>query len=115
MKRFTQYVTPVTLAAMAAMPLLVGAQTVNSSLDKILVSLTKVIPILMVLATITFLWGVIKYVIASDPDAKADGRNYMIYGIIGLAAMVAVWGVARLLVTTFDVGGEGIPVGPGQY
>lgn len=115
MKRFAPYIAPVTLAAMAGMPLIVGAQTIDTALSTIFRILNTIIPILMVIATIAFLWGVISYVIASDPDDKKKGRDFMIYGIIGLAAMVAVWGVVRLLVNTFGVGGGGIPTGPGRF
>lgn len=111
-QRFAPYITPVVLAAM---PMLVAAQTVDSALQTIFRILNTLIPILMVLATIAFLWGVIKFVVAADPDEKSKGRTYMIYGVIGLAAMVAVWGVVRLLVNTFGVGGGGIPTGPGRF
>ncbi|PIR59496.1 MAG: hypothetical protein COU68_05255 [Candidatus Pacebacteria bacterium CG10_big_fil_rev_8_21_14_0_10_45_6] len=112
MKRFAPYLTPLTLAAM---PLLVGAQTVDTALSTIFRILNTIIPILMVIATIAFLWGVIKFVLGQDAEDKSKGRQFMIYGIIGLAAMVSVWGIVRLLVNTFGVGGAGVPPGPGQF
>lgn len=51
-----------------------------------------------------FIFGIVKYVIASDEEAKSKGRNLMIWGIIGLFAIVAVWGLVSLLANTTGVG-----------
>ncbi|HTE49053.1 MAG TPA: pilin [Candidatus Paceibacterota bacterium] len=64
-----------------------------------------VVPFLIALAVAYFIWGVISYVIGSDEEAKKKGRDKMIWGLIGLAAIVAVWGLVKILTTTFGVGG----------
>ena len=74
--------------------------------------LNSVIPILVILAIIYFIWGVITYVIAHDEEAKSAGRNRMIFGIIGLAVIVAVWGLVNILLTTFGVSNPGTPTLP---
>ncbi len=65
--------------------------------------LNLVVPILIVLAVIIFVWGVISYVIADDEEAKSSGRNRIIYGLIGLAVIISVWGLVKLLTRTFGV------------
>ena len=56
---------------------------------------------LLGVAIVVFMWGVIQYVLASGDEKKlAAGRSYMLYGIIGLTVMVAVWGFVNLLVYT---------------
>lgn len=65
--------------------------------------LNSIIPVLVILGIIYFVWGVITYVIASDEEAKKSGRNRIIYGIIGLAAIVAMWGLVNILITTFGL------------
>src|SRR3989338_399264 len=47
--------------------------------------INAVIPVLIALGVVFFIWGVIKYVVGGDEEAKAKGRTSMIYGIIGLA------------------------------
>jgi predicted membrane channel-forming protein YqfA (hemolysin III family) len=69
--------------------------------------LNAVVPVLIALGVVYFVWGVITYVIASDEEAKKAGRNRIIYGIIGLAVIVAVWGLVRILTNTFDVNNTG--------
>ena len=70
----------------------------------------------MVLATVIFLWGVIQYITAGGEEEKIkSGRTYMLWGIIALFVMVAVWGLVGVITATFqgDINsGAGIPVGP---
>ncbi|MDE2399914.1 MAG: hypothetical protein KGL67_02825 [Patescibacteria group bacterium] len=63
--------------------------------------LNAIVPVLIALGVVYFVWGVITYVIASDEEAKKTGRNRIIYGIIGLAVIVAVWGLVNIVVRTF--------------
>ncbi len=77
--------------------------TLESILCKIGDLLSTVVPILIALGVVYFVWGVITYVIASDEEAKSAGRNRVIYGIIGLAVIVAVWGLVKILTNTFGI------------
>ena len=64
----------------------------------------SVIPLIFALAVAMFVWGVVQYVINSDEEAKkAKGRQFMIWGIIALAVMISVWGLVRILGTTFGI------------
>jgi predicted membrane channel-forming protein YqfA (hemolysin III family) len=65
--------------------------------------LNAVIPVVILLGVVYFVWGVVSYVIASDEEAKKSGKNRMIYGIIGLAVIVALWGLVNILVDTFSI------------
>ena len=64
----------------------------------------SVIPLIMALAVVMFIWGVVQYVINSDEEAKKEkGKQFMIWGIIGLTVMVGVWGLVKILGTTFHI------------
>ena len=100
--------------AVAAMPLLAAAQTIQTTLDRVDNILDLLIPILIVLATIVFIWGVIVYITAgSSEEKKSYGKYLIMYGLIALFAIVASWGLVRILVNTFEVGGRDIPIRPG--
>ena len=58
------------------------------------------IPIILGLAVLMFLIGVFRYVVANGEDDKAKGRQFMIWGIVGLFVMVSVWGLVNLLSDT---------------
>lgn len=99
-----------------ATPLFASAQTVHTVLNTLQAILNQFIPILMVIATIVFLWGVIGYITsAGDEEKKGRSKTYIIWGLVGLFAMVAVWGIVRVIVVTFGLGGVGIPSSPGAF
>lgn len=75
--------------------------TVPALLCRIGQILNSVIPVLIALGVVYFVWGVVSYVIASDEEAKKTGRDRIIYGIIGLAVIISVWGLVGILVKTF--------------
>lgn len=67
--------------------------------------LNAIVPVLIALGVVFFVWGVIVYVVSSDEEAKKKGRDRMIWGIIGLAVIVALWGLVNILTNTFGVSG----------
>lgn len=91
----------------------IAAAQVNAIIQAVTDTLNDyVIPFLFVLATLIFIWGVIQYVAKSDDEAaRAKARGLMLWGIIGLAVMLAVWGIVAVVIDYFGVGGVGIPEG----
>ena len=67
--------------------------------------LNKLVGLLFVVATVVFLWGVIQYVIAGGDEKKLEqSRSFIIYGLIGLFVMVAMWGIVRAVCSTLFSG-----------
>ena len=89
--------------------LTLAVQNANfGNLDLILAFVQKaikaVIPIMFGLAIIFFFWGLIEFIRASgDPKARAEGRGRMIYGVIAIAVMVALYGLVAWLGSTFGI------------
>lgn len=101
-------------AVAIAAPFMAAAQTVFTITDNVKKLLNNVIPILLIIGTIVFLWGVIMFLTAgADEEKRTNARSLMIYGLVGLFVMVAVWGIVNVLVGFFGVGGTGIPTSPG--
>ena len=73
--------------------------------------ITALIPIVVGLAVLVFLWGVLLYVISKSGEDKAAARSYMIWGIVGLFVMVSVWGIVTVL-SDAVFGGERISTPP---
>ena len=64
----------------------------------------SVIPLIFALALAMFFWGVVQFVLNSSEEAKKErGKEFMIWGIIALAVMVSVWGLVKILGTTFGI------------
>lgn len=66
--------------------------------------LSQFLPILVSIGVIYFIYGVVMYFIADDEEAKQSGKNRIIFGIIGLAVIISVWGLVFLLADTFGTG-----------
>ena len=76
-------------------------------LCKIADLLSYVVPVLATLGVVYFVWGVVQYVIGGDEEAKTKGRDRIIFGLIGLAVIVSLWGLVRLIQDTFQVSNFG--------
>lgn len=101
---------PALLALMSVcVPLFAHAQSlsyINDFLNQVDFAIRLyLVPLLLALAVVLFIWGVIKYFIygAADENARATGRIYMIYALIGLTAIVAVWGFVNLLIQMLGI------------
>ncbi len=91
----------------------VGLGTVEGIICKIGDIFNIIIPILVIAGVLFFVWGVVQYVIANDEEAKKRGKDRMIYGIIGLVVIVAMWGLVGIINNTFGLGvGTQAPVTP---
>ena len=77
--------------------------TIQGLLCKFSEILNAILPVLIALGVVYFVFGVISYVIGSDEEAKKKGRDRIIYGIIGLAVIVGVWGLVAILKNTFGL------------
>jgi hypothetical protein len=64
-----------------------------------------ILPVLVALGVIYFIWGMVQYFIADSEEAKKTGRDRIIYGIIGLAVIVSIWGLVAILNQTLGLGG----------
>lgn len=63
-----------------------------------------IIPLLFAVALVAFIWGVLRYLMnAADSKERAQGRNFMIWGIVALFVMLSVWGLTRVLENTFNL------------
>lgn len=76
-------------------------RTATQLLDQVTEVVELMIPILIGLALLVFLWGVFKYVFASDPKNKKEALPYITWGIISLFIMVSIWGIVFLLQGAF--------------
>ena len=56
------------------------------------------IPIFIALALLVFVWGLVVFITNSGDDAaKQEGKNKMIWGVLALFVIVAIWGIINLL------------------
>ncbi|MEK7208690.1 MAG: pilin [Patescibacteria group bacterium] len=93
------------------LPLVMFAATLDSIADQVQDILNLIVPIIMTLALIYFFIGLGKYILsAGDEEKKGEGRNIMIYGVIALFVMAAVWGLVKVISDTFGIDPTAPPV-----
>jgi hypothetical protein len=102
-------------ALLAFMPMVTFAVNDANAFD-IMATINQIlgwlIPILITLAVVYFIWGVIQYTLSSDEEAKKNARSKIIQGLIGLFVIVAFWGIIKIVTNTFGVGPGTTPILP---
>lgn len=75
------------------------------------------VPLIFAIAFIMFLWGVAKAYILSggDADAVSQGHRLILWGVIGFAVMISLWGLVNVVATSFGLQGVTAPPTPTSY
>jgi hypothetical protein len=84
------------------LPALAGAATLLNTLALANTFLNALIGLFITLAIVVFFWGLIKYLVNAGEE-KAEGLQIMFYGVLAIFVMVSIWGIIRLLQSTFQV------------
>lgn len=101
------------LAALSPIAAL-AATTINAAVTTIGNIIDLVVPILMVIASVVFIWGIITYILAAgNDDRKKEAKSLILWGLVALFVIVAMWGLVQILGKTFGVESTGIPTAPG--
>ncbi len=69
------------------------------------------LPVIMAVAFIVFIWGIYKYFIlgASNESEKAEGRKFAMWGIIGFAIIISIWGLVNTFTGALNLQGGRAP------
>ncbi len=89
-------------AAAVAFPALASAATLLDTLALANTFLNALMGLFITLAIVVFFWGLITYLVNAGEE-KAAGLQIMFYGVIAIFVMVSIWGIIRLLQSTFKV------------
>ncbi len=92
-------------------PLLVNAQASNFSYLTGFVAnlrnlIAALIPVVVAIGLLVFIWGMVVFIMNSgNEQARSEGKQKMVWGIIILFVMVSVWGFVNLLITLTNITG----------
>ncbi|MDE1925385.1 MAG: hypothetical protein KGH79_04405 [Patescibacteria group bacterium] len=66
---------------------------------------TIVVPVIFTLAFIVFIWGVVKYFFlhGGEETQREEGRKFILWGIIGMVILFAVWTIVGILLSTLGI------------
>jgi hypothetical protein len=103
MKINNTYTGILAVALAVAVPTVASAQTTIMSLIALLGNvLNMLIPIIITLAVVFFFWGLALFLLKADEE-KEKGRSIMLYGVLTLFVMVAIWGLVGILANTLGI------------
>ncbi|QQR50051.1 hypothetical protein IPF86_03120 [Candidatus Nomurabacteria bacterium] len=92
-----------------------AAGPIESSVDSLLAKINKVIlnPLIILMfavALVYFMYGVVEFLANStSEDARKTGKAHMLYGVIGMFIMIAVYAIMNIIVNTLGVTNINIP------
>lgn len=66
---------------------------------------TVIVPIIFALTFLVFIWGVVNYffINGDDETKRAEGRQFAIWGIIGMVVLFSVWGFVNIMLSTLGI------------
>lgn len=71
---------------------------VNNAVGSIGALVSQLIPVVIAIGLLFFIWGLVQFILASGDEAAKDvGKRRMIWGVIALFVIVSVWGIVGLL------------------
>jgi len=76
--------------------------TINTFFGALLTFINgTLVPLVFALAFLVFIWGVFQYFIqgGGDETKREQGKQLMLWGIIGFVLMVSIWGIVNILST----------------
>ncbi len=94
-----------------ATPAFAISTTFKELVDNVFIDglIKPIVPLLIGLAVVVFIYGVFTTMLSEGGDKKEDGKKYMLWGIVGIFVMVSVWGLVAILQSTFQLS-TNIPV-----
>ena len=108
---------------LAALPALAGAQSIGGVLGLLAQAedlINRIIPFIIALAVLWFLWGIFKFITnVGDPEKRKEATGMILWGVVGIFVMVSVWGLVNILVRSVNLdntapNAPGLP-NPGGY
>lgn len=106
-KKYRKNYMPITALFLVFYPKFIYAATTppqnfKQFVDIIIGLINSIVPILVTLALIGFLWGAAQFVYNADnAEKRSNGQSMMIYGVVSLFVIIGLWGIVSLAHNTF--------------
>jgi hypothetical protein len=77
---------------------------VESVIEALTCFIGSFIPILLSIAILVFFWGLVKFIAhAGDEKAVAEGKQLIIWGLVGIFVMITLWSIVGYIQTLFGI------------
>ena len=80
-------------------------KTFADLVNKVFISgiLKPLVPFLIGLGVVVFIYGVLILMFSEGGEKKEEGKEYMVWVIVGIFVMVSVWGLVNILSSSFNL------------
>ena len=79
-------------------------KTFEGVLGRITSLVNSVIPFIVGLTVFVIIWGIFLYVAkAGEEEKRAQARQFILWGVIGVFFMLSIWGFVNILLNSFDL------------
>lgn len=76
-----------------------SAVTLMASINRVI--LNPIIGLLFALATVVFLYGLVRYLMSpGNEEIRKTNKQHMLWGIIGMFIMISVFGIMKIILNT---------------
>ena len=91
--------------SLIAIPALAATTNFEDLINNVFIAgiIKPLVPFLIGLAVVVFIYGVLILMFSEGGEKKEEGKQYMLWGIIGIFVMVSVWGLVAILTSSFDL------------
>ncbi|PIR83331.1 hypothetical protein COU19_01200 [Candidatus Kaiserbacteria bacterium CG10_big_fil_rev_8_21_14_0_10_56_12] len=64
-----------------------------------------VVPALLALSFLAFIWGTVShfFIHGGEESSRAEGRQFMLWGLIGLVSIIAIWSFVWIVLSTLGI------------
>jgi len=103
-RRLLDVALPISSLTLLLVPVIASAAGILDTINVANRILSAVVPLLITVALIVFIWGLIQYLLkVGDEEQRRQGVQLMLWGVIAIFVMSSVWGLVALLQNTFSV------------
>ena len=104
MKKIISVISLICLS-LVAVPALAATTNFKELINNVFIAgiIKPLVPFLIGLAVVVFIYGVLILMFSEGGEKKEEGKQYMLWGIIGIFVMVSVWGLVAILTSSFGL------------
>lgn len=88
-------------------PALVFAQDATSILEDISKIFNTIIPMLITLGIIYFIWNLIQLLMAKSDEVKKEAKDRMLWAVLIFFVILSIWGLVGIIQRTFGINASG--------
>lgn len=101
------FLFPISAITVLFLPVLAHAESFRELVTSKLLPLADAVVSLMYgLAFIFFLVGMVRFIMTKSEEERAEGKKFMLWGVIGFVVLFGVWGFVKLLVGVLPTTGS---------